>query len=90
MTVALVCLRNYEKRKKWIIALRRVNRDKSEWKPCASDRVCSKHFFDGEPSVTHPNPSLKMGYELPQKKSRRVIFRHPPPPPKLKKKEVEN
>lgn len=79
-------LRNFEKRKKWILALRRVNKDKSEWKPCPSDRVCSEHFVDKVPTVTHPDPSLKMGYEIPQKmKSRRKLFRHPPLPPKLKK-----
>ena len=40
-------LRNNDKRKRWIAALRRVNKDKSAWKPCSSDRVCSKHFVDG-------------------------------------------
>ena len=73
-------LRNGDKRKRWIAALRRINKGKSEWKPCNSDRVCSKHFVDGEPTNAKPDPTLHMGYDLPQKKSRRELFRHPVPP----------
>ena len=67
-------LRNGDKRKRWVAALRRVNKDKSDWKPCNNDRVCSEHFVDGEPTNANPDPSIHMGYDLPQKKSRRELF----------------
>ena len=73
-------LRNGDKIKRWIAALRRINKGKSEWKPCNSDRVCSKHVVDGEPTNANPDPTLHMGYDIPQKKSRRELFRHPVPP----------
>ena len=73
-------LRNSDKRKKWVAALKRINKDKSEWKPCSSDRVCSEHFVDGIPTAAHPDPSLKMGYDVPSKKSRRELFCHPVAP----------
>ena len=37
-------LRNAELRNKWIRALKRQNKDKTEWKPSESDRVCSIQF----------------------------------------------
>ena len=37
-------LRNAELRNKWIRALKRQNKDKTEWKPSESDRVCSIHL----------------------------------------------
>ena len=54
-------LRNGDKR---TAALRRINKGKSEWKPCNSDRVFSKHFVDGEPTNANPDPTLQMGYDL--------------------------
>ena len=39
---------NGEKRKKWIGKLRPENKEKTTWKPCDSDRICSHHFVDGE------------------------------------------
>ena len=56
-------LRNGEKREKWIGQLRRESKDKTTWKPGDSDRVCSNHFVDGEPTVTHPFRELNLGYE---------------------------
>ena len=75
-------LRYSDKRKKWVAALKRINQDKSEWKPCRSNRVCSEHFVDGIPTPAHPDPSLKMGYDVPSssKKSRRKLIRHLVPP----------
>ena len=35
---------NAELRNKWIRALKRQNKDKTEWKPSESDRICSIHF----------------------------------------------
>ena len=37
-------MRNAELRKNWIRALKRRNKDKTEWKPSESDRVCSIHL----------------------------------------------
>ena len=78
-------LRNGEKREKWIGQLRRENKDKTTWKPCDSDRVCSDHFVDGEPTVTYPFPELKLGYEKQIPQPRRKIFKHPALPKKAKK-----
>ncbi|KAL3210478.1 hypothetical protein MRX96_008720 [Rhipicephalus microplus] len=46
-----------ERRRKWIVAVRRVNEgDGSAWIPSDAARVCSKHFVNGEKSniATHP------------------------------------
>lgn len=46
-----------ERRRKWIVAVRRVNDgDGSAWIPSDAARVCSKHFVNGEKSniATHP------------------------------------
>ena len=61
----------------WRRLLRRVNQNKSPWHPSESDRVCSSHFVDGEPSVKNPNPTLNLGYEWKQDKSRCKLFRTP-------------
>ena len=65
--------------------LRRENKDKTTWKPCNSDRVCSDHFDDGEPTVTHPFPELKLGYKKQIPQPRRKIFKHPVPLKEAKK-----
>ena len=74
-----------EKIEKWIGQLRRENKDKTTWKPCDSDRVCSDHFVDGEPTVTRPFPELKLGYEKQIPQTRRKLFKHPVLPRKAKK-----
>ena len=78
-------LRNGEKREKWIGQLRRESKDKTTWKPGDSDRVCSNHFADGEPTVTHPFRELKLGYEKQIPQPSRKIFKHPVPPKEAKK-----
>ena len=65
--------------------LRRENKDRITWKPSDSDRVCSDHFFDGEPTVTHLFPELKLRYEKQIPQPRRKIFKHFVPPKKAKK-----
>ena len=65
--------------------LRRENRDKTTWKSCDSDRVCSDHFVDSELTVSHPSPKLKHGYVKQTPQPRRQIFKHPAPPRKAKK-----
>lgn len=68
-------LRNNEQRQLWINALKRDNVDRKPWEPTESDRVCSKHFQDGEPSLEHPVPSLFLGYNTKKVKERRQIRR---------------
>ena len=70
--------------------LRRENKDKTTWKPCNSDRVCSDHFVDGEPTVTHPFPELKLGYKKQIPQPRRKIFKHPFPLKEAKKHRCRN
>ena len=65
-------IRFHERRERWIKVIRRVTKDNKLLKPCSSD--CSEHFVDGIPTEKHPDPTLKMGYELPQKvKARRAL-----------------
>ena len=63
------------KRDEWIRVLKRQTADKKPWTPCGSDRVCSDHFVDGEPTVQYPNPTLKLGYEQTPMQPRRQLFR---------------
>ncbi|XDV25732.1 hypothetical protein PO909_029600, partial [Leuciscus waleckii] len=37
--------------------------------------VCSYHFMDGKPTDEHPYPEKWLGYDVPAKKSRRVLNR---------------
>ena len=60
-------LRNGDARKRWIAALKRINKDKSAWQPCSSDRVCSERFVDGAPITANPDPTLELGYDRPMK-----------------------
>ena len=39
-------LRNSQRRQAWMKLLRREGKNKTNWKPCDSDRVCSNHFVD--------------------------------------------
>ena len=59
--------------------------DKTTWKLCDSDRVCSYHFVDGETTVTHSFPELNLDYEKQIPEPRREIVKHPVPPKKAKK-----
>ena len=71
-------LRNVELRNQWIRALKRQNKDKTEWTPSEGDRVSSIHFVGssyGENSV----PTLKLGYEVEEKKARRTLIWQPLP-----------
>ena len=72
-------LKHSKARKNWILALRRVDKDNKAWKPCSSDRVCSKHFVDGVPTPSNPDPTVDLDYKQPKKKCRRVLFRKPIP-----------
>ena len=47
--------------------------------------MCSDNFVDGEATVIHPFPELKLGYEKQIPQPRRKIFKHSVPPKKAKK-----
>ena len=65
-------------REAWIKAARREPfNKKGYWQPAPSDRVCSIHFVDGLATDENPTPTLFLGYESNEKKSRRRLFRTP-------------
>ena len=74
---ALYCLssvlKNGEKRKLWVKALKRENKE-TAWLPGYSDRVCSIHFIDG---ILAAAPTLNLVYEKEAPKSRRELFCQP-------------
>ena len=72
-------LRNSEPRERWIRAMKRVSKNNAKWVPTASDRVCSDHFVDDEPTIANPDPTSNLGYEVGCKKPRRALFRKPLP-----------
>ena len=47
---------------------------KGSWQPFPSDRVCSIHFVDGLAADENTIPTLFLGYESKEKKSRRTLF----------------
>ena len=67
-------MRNAELRNKWIRALKRQNKDKTEWKPSESDRVCSIHFA-GSAYERNSVPTLNLGYEVEEKKAIRTLIK---------------
>ena len=83
-------IRYIEQRETWIRLLRRETSSKSKWEPCDSDRVCSIHFIDGEPTNDNPNPSLKLGYDHELKERRRPLIRKSNQPLKSKKRKLES
>ena len=60
-------LRNEELRNKWIRALKRQNKDKTQWKPSESDRVCSIHFL-GNAYEANSVQTVTLEYEVEKKK----------------------
>ncbi|XP_033118578.1 THAP domain-containing protein 2-like [Anneissia japonica] len=47
-----------ERRKKWTNALKKLNRDGTEWTPSSTARICGEHFINGKPNhndPTHPD-----------------------------------
>ena len=69
-------LRNGERRMEWVRACRRDTSDHKNWKPGKSDRVCSEHFIDEEPTLEHPIPTEKLGYTPKSIKPRRSIIKY--------------
>ena len=64
-------LRNAELRNKWISALKRQNKDKTEWKPSESNSACSIHFV-GSVYEANSIPTLNLGHEVEEKKARKT------------------
>ena len=63
-------IENAELRNKYIRPLKRQNKDKTEWRPSESDRVCSIHFF-GSAYEAKSVPTLNLGYEVEGKKAKK-------------------
>ena len=71
-------MRNAELRNEWIRALKRQNKDKTEWKPSVGDKVCSIHLVRG-------------ACEAEEKKTRRTLIRqHFPKKSKIKDNDVND
>jgi len=85
-------LRNSEIRTSWIKAMKRENKNKSQWQPKNSDRVCSVHFENYDGSAPNAVPTLYLGYEntAPTLKTRRTLFKHPAVPRKKRKLNTGN
>ena len=76
-------LRNAELRNKWIRALKRQNKDKTERKPSESYRVCSINFA-GSTYEAHSVLTLNLGYKVEEKKGRTSIRQPLPKKCKIK------
>ena len=63
--------KNAELRSKWIRALKRQDKDKTEWKPSESDRVCSIRIT-GSTYEANSVPTLNLVYEIEEKKGKRT------------------
>lgn len=59
-----------------MLQVNRRTEDHKPWQPTRHSRVCSEHFIDSEPTLSNPDPTLKMGYS--------VAYRKPRPPPKVR------
>ena len=81
-------LRNSEQRARWIRAVKRETKNKTKWEPKESSRVCSEHFVDGTPTLQNPDPTLKLGYEVKQKATRRTLHKNLNPPEKRKELKI--
>ena len=67
-------LRNAELKNKWVRALKRQNKDKTEWKPSENHRVCSIHFV-GSTYEANSVPTLNLGHEVKGKESKKALIR---------------
>ena len=57
--------------------MRRTTVGNAMWIPKPSDRVCSNHFVDKEPTPDHPDPTIQLGYDFVPTQRRRELFRQP-------------
>ena len=51
-----------DRRDRWVKLMRRTTVGNAMWIPKLSDRVCSNHFVDKEPTPDHPDPMIS--YQL--------------------------
>uniref|UniRef100_A0A8C6U0Y4 THAP-type domain-containing protein n=1 Tax=Neogobius melanostomus TaxID=47308 RepID=A0A8C6U0Y4_9GOBI len=55
-----------ERRDEWTKLMNRKDiKTGQSWAPGKNSRVCSRHFVDGAPSTSFPNPTLNLGYPVP-------------------------
>lgn len=60
-----------ERRRKWIKSINRKNpKTGKNWQPSDDDRVCSKHFVNGQPTEDHPFPTIDVGYNYKPKQQK--------------------
>lgn len=73
-----------EQRRRWVKAINRKDLNSGKnWEPKAHDRICSKHFVDGQPTTNNPYPTLHLGYSSLQQAvatPRRPPIQRPLPP----------
>ena len=55
--------KNPEKQNNWKKLLTRQALHGGLWERNKDNRICSRHFVDGEPTLVNPNPTLNMGYD---------------------------
>ena len=60
----------------WTRQLKCENKDKTLQKLSDSDKVCSKHLIDGEPTAAQPFPEIKHGSRKKVSQIRRHIRKH--------------
>ena len=60
-----------DRRDRWIKLMRRTTVGHAMWIPKPSDRVCSNHFVDKEPTPDHPDPTIHLGYDFVPNQHRR-------------------
>ncbi|XP_071480907.1 uncharacterized protein [Diadema antillarum] len=57
--------KDIERRMQWTKCVNRKSTSGKNWAPTPNDRICSRHFKDGEPTEAWPNPTEFLGYDLP-------------------------
>ncbi|KAK7899648.1 hypothetical protein WMY93_020501 [Mugilogobius chulae] len=68
-----------KRRAEWTKLINRKSIKTGEnWEPVKNSRVCSRHFVDGAPSTSFPNPTLNLGDSVPSTNT--GIKRAPPEP----------
>ena len=66
-------MKNAELSDQWIIALKRQNKDKTEWKPSECDRLT--FTFVGSAYEANSVSTVNLEYEVQEKKARRTLVR---------------
>ena len=63
-------------REKWRVMISRMSPRKPGklWSVGVKQRVCSKHFIDGEPTYENPAPTSNLGYDSEKKAQRQSLI----------------